>query len=55
MGEKYDADGVDGLTDKRGRHKTDDEVDEIERLQHSSESHTGKTDVTAPVSCVFSM
>ena len=24
-------------------------------LQHSSESHTGKTDVTAPVSCVFSM
>lgn len=26
-----------------------------EDLQHSSESHTGKTDVTAPVSCVFSM
>ena len=24
-------------------------------LQHSSESHTGKTDVTVPVSCVFSM
>lgn len=36
MGEKYDADGVDGLTDKRGRHKTDDEVDEIERLRREN-------------------
>ena len=29
---KYDAGGEDGLSDKRGRHKTDDEVDELERL-----------------------
>lgn len=26
-----------------------------QRLQHSSESHIGKMDVTVPVSCVFSM
>ena len=30
---KYDAVGEDGLSDKRGHHKTDDEVDELERLQ----------------------
>lgn len=33
---KYDADGEDGLTDKRGRHKTDDEVDELERLRREN-------------------
>lgn len=30
---KYDDTGEDGLTDRRGRHKTDDEVDELERLR----------------------
>lgn len=30
---KYDAAGEAGLTDKRGHHKTDDEVDELERLK----------------------
>ena len=30
---KYDAVGEDGLSDKRGHHKTDDEVDELERLR----------------------
>ena len=30
---KYDLDGDDGLLDKRGRHKTDDEVDALERLR----------------------
>jgi transposase-like protein len=33
---KYDASGEEGLTDKRGRHKTDDEVDEIERLRREN-------------------
>ncbi len=33
---KYDADGEDALTDKRGRHKTDDEVDELERLRREN-------------------
>ena len=26
---KYDSDGVDGLTERRGHHKTDGEVDEL--------------------------
>jgi len=30
---KYDAVGEAGLTDKRGHHKTDDEVDGLERLK----------------------
>lgn len=33
---KYEASGEDGLTDKRGRHKTDDEVDELERLRREN-------------------
>ena len=33
---KYDANGEAGLTDKRGRHKTDDEVDELERLRREN-------------------
>ena len=33
---KYDTAGVEGLTDKRGRHKTDDEVDELERLRREN-------------------
>lgn len=33
---KYDTDGEDGLTDKRGRHKTDGEVDELERLRREN-------------------
>ena len=33
---KYIATGEDGLTDKRGRHKTDDEVDELERLRREN-------------------
>lgn len=33
---KYHADGEDGLADKRGRHKTDDEVDELERLRRAN-------------------
>lgn len=33
---KYDTTGEDGLTDKRGRHKTDDEVDELERLRREN-------------------
>ncbi len=33
---KYDADGEDGLTDKRGHHKTDGEVDELERLRREN-------------------
>ncbi len=36
MGKKYDASGEDGLSDKRGRHKTDDEVDELERLRREN-------------------
>lgn len=33
---KYDANGEEGLSDKRGRHKTDDEVDELERLKREN-------------------
>ena len=33
---KYDAHGEDGLTDKRGRHKADEEVDELERLRREN-------------------
>lgn len=33
---KYDASGDEGLTDKRGRHKSDDEVDELERLRREN-------------------
>ena len=33
---KYDAVGKEGLTDKRGRHKTDAEVDELERLRREN-------------------
>ncbi len=34
---KYDAHGEDGLADKRGHHKTDDELDELERLRRENE------------------
>lgn len=33
---KYDANGEDALTDKRGKHKLDDEVDELERLRREN-------------------
>ena len=33
---KYDTDGADGLTDRRGCHKTDAEVDELERLKREN-------------------
>ena len=33
---KYDTAGEDGLSDKRGHHKTDDEVDELERLRREN-------------------
>lgn len=33
---KYDATGEEGLSDKRGRHKTDGEVDELERLRREN-------------------
>ena len=33
---KYDTDGTEGLTDRRGKHKTDDEVDELERLRREN-------------------
>ncbi len=33
---KYDINGVEALTDKRGRHKSDDEVDELERLRREN-------------------
>ena len=33
---KYDAAGEDGLSDKRGHHKPDDEVDELERLRREN-------------------
>lgn len=33
---KYDIAGVEGLKDKRGRHKTDDEIDELERLRREN-------------------
>lgn len=33
---KYDVNGEEGLTDKRGHRKTDDEVDELERLRREN-------------------
>ena len=33
---KYDTAGEAGLTDRRGRHRTDDEVDEMERLRREN-------------------
>lgn len=33
---KYDANGDEALSDKRGHHKTDDEVDELERLRREN-------------------
>lgn len=33
---KYDANGEESLIDKRGRHKADDEVDELERLRREN-------------------
>lgn len=33
---KYDANGEDGLLDKRGHHITDDEVDELEYLRREN-------------------
>jgi transposase len=33
---KYDANGEEALTDKRGCHKTDDEVDELELLRREN-------------------
>jgi len=33
---KYDAKGEDGLVDRRGHHKSDDEVDELERLRREN-------------------
>ena len=33
---KYDISGEDALIDKRGHHKTDDEVDELERLRREN-------------------
>ena len=33
---KYDADGEDGLADNRGHRRTDDEVDELERLKREN-------------------
>ena len=33
---KYDANGEKGLTDRRGHRKTDDEVDELERLRREN-------------------
>lgn len=33
---KYDVHGEDGLTDRRGHHKTEDEVDELERLRREN-------------------
>lgn len=33
---KYDANGMEGLTDKRGHHKADDEIDELERLRREN-------------------
>lgn len=33
---KYDVNGEDGLTDRRGYHKTDDEVEELERLRREN-------------------
>lgn len=33
---KYNKDGESGLLDKRGHHKTDDEVDELEKLRREN-------------------
>ena len=33
---KYDVNGEDGLTDKRGNHRADNEVDELERLRREN-------------------
>lgn len=33
---KYDKSGIEGLSDKRGQHKKDNEVDEIERLRREN-------------------
>ena len=33
---KYDVNGEDGLTDKRGHHRADDEVDELESLRREN-------------------
>ena len=33
---KYDVNGEDALSDKRGHHKSDDEVDELERLRREN-------------------
>ena len=33
---KYDSEGEEGLIDKRGHHKLDDEVDELERLRREN-------------------
>ena len=33
---KYDDKGENGLLDKRGHHKTDDEVDELEKLRREN-------------------
>lgn len=33
---KYDSNGEEGLSDRRGHHKTDDEVDELERLRREN-------------------
>jgi len=33
---KYDTTGEEGLTDKRGRHKSDEEVDELEKLRREN-------------------
>lgn len=33
---KYNSDGEEGLSDKRGRHKPDEEVDELERLRREN-------------------
>ena len=34
--QKYEENGADGLTDKRGHHKSDEEVDELERLRREN-------------------
>lgn len=36
LGHQYDSDGEEGLVDKRGHHKLDDEVDELERLRREN-------------------
>lgn len=33
---KYETNGEEGLTDKRGHHKTDEEVDELEKLRREN-------------------